>query len=243
MSAGCCGTKKQKTSSQSNASSNEANNEELSTEIAQNSSLQNEHNHCKAKIIHPEMAYYCFDVICSQLHRTNPLKTPQFTNDEYPLFVTWKIGKDKRLRGCIGTFSAMNLHAGLKEYAMTSAFKDTRFNPITADELSKLYVTVSILRHFEEASDHLDWVIGVHGIRIEFHVENSRSRRSATYLPEVASEQGWDHIQAIDSLLQKGGFKGVVTPEVRHSIKVVRYQSEKVSVSWQDYWVKWCNGK
>lgn len=36
-----------------------------------------------------------------------------------PLFVTWKIGKDKRLRGCIGTFSAMNLHAGLKEYAIT----------------------------------------------------------------------------------------------------------------------------
>ena len=75
-------------------------------------------------------------------------------------------------------------------FALFSAFKDTRFNPITADELSKLYVTVSILRHFEEASDHLDWVIGVHGIRIEFHVENSRSRRSATYLPEVASEQG-----------------------------------------------------
>jgi len=124
-----------------------------------------------------------------------------------------------------------------------SAFKDTRFNPITIDELSKLYVTVSILRHFEEASNHLDWEIGVHGIRIEFHVDNSRSRRSATYLPEVASEQGWDHIQAIDSLLRKGGFKGVVTPEVRHSIKVVRYQSEKVSVSWQDYWVKWRNGK
>jgi len=240
MSAGCCGAKKQKTSSRSSASSNEANDDEISTEIAQNISLQNGYH---SKIIHPEMAFYCFDVIFSQLHQTDPPKTPQFTNDEYPLFVTWKIGKDKRLRGCIGTFSAMNLHAGLKEYAITSAFKDTRFSPITADELSKLYVTVSILRHFEEASDHLDWEIGVHGIRIEFHVDNSRSLRSATYLPEVASEQGWDHIQAIDSLLRKGGFKGVVTPEVRHSIKVVRYQSEKVSVSWQDYWSKWRNGK
>jgi hypothetical protein len=36
-----------------------------------------------------------------------------------PLFVTWAIGKDKRLRGCIGTFSAMNLHSGLREYAVT----------------------------------------------------------------------------------------------------------------------------
>lgn len=36
-----------------------------------------------------------------------------------PLFVTWKIGRDKRLRGCIGTFSAMNLHSGLREYTLT----------------------------------------------------------------------------------------------------------------------------
>lgn len=36
-----------------------------------------------------------------------------------PLFVTWKIGKDMRLRGCIGTFNAMHLQAGLREYAAT----------------------------------------------------------------------------------------------------------------------------
>ena len=36
-----------------------------------------------------------------------------------PLFVTWKVGKEKRLRGCIGTFSDMNLHNGLREYAVT----------------------------------------------------------------------------------------------------------------------------
>ena len=36
-----------------------------------------------------------------------------------PLFVTWKIGKDKKLRGCIGTFNEMHLHQGLREYAVT----------------------------------------------------------------------------------------------------------------------------
>jgi len=35
---------------------------------------------------------------------------------------------------------------------------------------------------------------------------------------------GWDKIQTIDSLLRKGGFKGTVTPEVRRSIRLVRYQ-------------------
>lgn len=36
-----------------------------------------------------------------------------------PLFVTWKIGHDHRLRGCIGTFTAMRLHKGLKEYTLS----------------------------------------------------------------------------------------------------------------------------
>ena len=46
---------------------------------------------------------------------------------------------------------------------------------------------------------------------------------------------GWDKIQTIDSLLRKGGFKGQVTPEVRRGIRLVRYQSEKVTVAYADY--------
>jgi AMMECR1 domain-containing protein len=105
------------------------------------------------------------------------------------LFVTWKIGKDKRLRGCIGTFNAMNLQSGLREYAVTSAFKDSRFSPVTREEFPKLSVSVSILRHFEDGDDYLDWEVGVHGIRIEF-INEKGNKRTATYLPEVASEQG-----------------------------------------------------
>jgi uncharacterized protein (TIGR00296 family) len=63
-----------------------------------------------------------------------------------PLVVTWKTGRDQRLRGCIGTFSEMNLHNGLKEYALTSALKDSRFDPITREELPRLTVSVSILQ-------------------------------------------------------------------------------------------------
>ena len=46
---------------------------------------------------------------------------------------------------------------------------------------------------------------------------------------------GWDKIATIDSLLRKGGFKGNVTPEVRRSIRLVRYQSEKMTMGYQDY--------
>lgn len=47
----------------------------------------------------------------------------------------------------------------------------------------------NISQNFEDADNYLDWTIGVHGIRIEFLNERG-SKRSATYLPKVASEQG-----------------------------------------------------
>ena len=48
-----------------------------------------------------------------------------------PLFVTWKIGKDKKLRGCIGTFSALNLHQGLREYSISRyVLFDMIFSPL-----------------------------------------------------------------------------------------------------------------
>lgn len=50
-------------------------------------------------------------------------------------------------------------------------------------------MSVSILRHFEEGNNYLDWEVGKHGIRIEFYSEKGY-KQSATYLPEVALEQG-----------------------------------------------------
>ncbi|XP_015788492.1 AMME syndrome candidate gene 1 protein [Tetranychus urticae] len=181
-----------------------------------------------------DMCFFCFDVLFSHLHSTEPPKSPPFPSESYPLFVTWKIGEDKKLRGCIGTFNAMNLQLGLREYAVTSAFKDSRFAPITKEEFPKLHVSVSILRHFEDGDNYLDWEIGIHGIRIEFYTEKGY-RRTATFLPEIAPEQGWDRCQTIDSLLRKGGFKGPISPNVRSSIKLTRYQSEKITVSYQEY--------
>ncbi|XP_033231391.1 AMME syndrome candidate gene 1 protein homolog [Belonocnema kinseyi] len=224
MAAGCCGTKKQKLNN--------------SNVPCDGSVMQNGTQTRNPPIVHPDMGFFCFDVLYCQLHQLDPPKAPNFCNDAFPLFVTWNIGRDMRLRGCIGTFNAMHLHAGLREYAATSAFKDSRFNPISRDELPRLHVSISILRHFEDGADYLDWEIGVHGIRIEFHNEKG-SKRTATYLPEVAKEQGWDHIQTIDSLLHKGGYKGLVTPEMRRSVKLTRYQSEKVTVSYQEYMNHW----
>ncbi|CAN9509428.1 unnamed protein product [Ophioblennius macclurei] len=185
-------------------------------------------------VVSAEMCCFCFDVLYCHLYGHHPPRTPRFTNDPYPLFVTWKIGRDKRLRGCIGTFSAMNLHSGLREYTLTSALKDSRFPPMTRDEMPRLFCSVSLLTNFEDVGDYLDWEVGVHGIRIEFFNEKG-SKRTATYLPEVAEEKGWDHIQTIDSLLQKGGYKAPITNDFRKTIKLTRYHSEKMTMGYAEY--------
>ena len=46
---------------------------------------------------------------------------------------------------------------------------------------------------------------------------------------------GWDRVQTIDSLLRKGGFKGPITNDVRRSIRLTRYRSEKITFSYTDY--------
>jgi uncharacterized protein (TIGR00296 family) len=206
----------------------------------------------KYSIVHADMIFYCFEILGNYLfngkhhlgkHSTSSQLVPSSSSslipstipsDPYPLFVTWFIGSDKQLRGCIGTFSPMNLHQGLREYALTSAINDSRFSPISRDEYPLLSCAVSILTHFEPCSSYSDWDIGLHGIRIEFLNERG-SKRSATYLPEVAHEQGWNHIQTLDSLLRKGGYRAPITSDMRKSVQVTRYRSEKLTLHYNDY--------
>ena len=75
--------------------------------------------------------------------------------------------------------------------------------------------------------------MGIHGIQIEFYDGNSR--KTATYLPEVAQEQDWTKVRTVDSLLRKGGYSGKVTEEFRRTIRLMRYQSEKCVITYDEY--------
>jgi len=49
---------------------------------------------------------HCFDTLMAGLDKKELPKYPSSQPDpEYPIFVTWTIGKDEDLRGCIGTFA------------------------------------------------------------------------------------------------------------------------------------------
>lgn len=154
-----------------------------------------------------------------------------------PLFVTWKKlhrGETYHLRGCIGTFSPLQLQDGLREYSLISALRDSRFDPVELDEVPQLQVGISLLMHFEDGADWQDWTVGKHGISIKF--SSARGKRfSATYLPEVASEQGWDVPETLESLVRKAGYRGPVNAQLLESIKLTRYQSQKTSLTYAEY--------
>eukprot|EP00898_Chlorokybus_atmophyticus_P005441 jgi/Chlat1/5899/Chrsp4S06399 len=183
-----------------------------------------------------EMAVYCFDTLLAHYSGTD-IAAPLFQDAHYALFVTWKRlsrNGDTRLRGCIGTLEARRIVPALKEYALTSALRDRRFSPIAHHEIPHLECTVSLLFSFETAHDHLDWEVGKHGLIINF-TDSYGNQRSATYLPEVASQEGWSRQEAIDSLMRKSGHNGAITESLRRSLHVTRYQSSLHTMSYGEY--------
>eukprot|EP00301_Raphidiophrys_heterophryoidea_P011874 c18109_g1_i1.p1 GENE.c18109_g1_i1~~c18109_g1_i1.p1 ORF type:complete len:237 (+),score=48.74 c18109_g1_i1:107-712(+) len=179
-----------------------------------------------------EMCGFCFDSLHLHFGLVNQRAFEVDSTVEFPLFVTWT--KAGALRGCIGTFSAQPLRAGLQDYAITSAFRDTRFNPMTKNEIGQLECAVSLLYNFQPAKDAYDWVIGIHGIRIEF-IDGSGRRYGATYLPEVAKEQGWDHDACLKSLVKKAGFTGQYNKQLVQNISLTRYCSSKAHLDHKTY--------
>ena len=177
---------------------------------------------------------YSFDTLLKNLDKNseiNPKFPEKFKGKTYPLFVTWKIGKEKDLRGCIGTFQSSDLEKNLKEYSLIAAFQDPRFEPIELKEFKDLNCGISLLVNFEDVNNIYDWEIGKHGIQIEF---NKGRYYRGTYLPQVAKEQGWNQKETLQSLIMKAGFYGSLD-EVESLIKLTRYESIKVDMSYDEY--------
>lgn len=62
---------------------------------------------------------------------------------------------DGSLRGCIGTFmpTRSNLALEIRDNAIAAATQDPRFEPVTAEELDDIEVTVDILSEPEKVTD------------------------------------------------------------------------------------------
>ena len=182
-----------------------------------------------------EFCYICFESIIANLEKSRNFQIYRYFSrrsnqrDQYPLFVTWK--KNNQLRGCIGTFQHNPIYMGLKKYSRSAAFEDSRFPPITKEEVPSLSCTVSILHDFEDASDAYDWTVGKHGIILTI-----KNIYSATFLPEVMTENHWSKDETLKQLAIKSGYKGNIDKAfLKSSCKVRRYQTSSITATYEQY--------
>jgi AmmeMemoRadiSam system protein A len=100
-------------------------------------------------------------------------------------FVT--LHKNGRLRGCIGKFNPdYPLYLVIKDVAILSAYHDNRFPQIELEEMTDIDIEISVMTPFKKIRDISDIELGKHGIYI------MKGNKSGTFLPQVATETGWN---------------------------------------------------
>ena len=116
-------------------------------------------------------------------------------------FVTLK--KNGNLRGCIGLFEPdFPLYEVLQKMAIAAATQDNRFTPVEKDELKDIKIEVSIMTPKRKIEDWKTIELGKHGVLIK------KGLNTGTFLPQVATETGWDLDEFLNQLcVQKAGLQ------------------------------------
>jgi len=114
------------------------------------------------------------------------------------VFVT--LNKNGNLRGCIGhILPRESLCNAVMDNTVNSSTKDMRFAPVSKDELSEIDIDISVLSPIKKISGLEQFIPGLHGIIIRMGGMN------AVFLPQVATEQGWDKDETLNHLCRKAG--------------------------------------
>jgi AmmeMemoRadiSam system protein A len=105
------------------------------------------------------------------------------------------------LRGCIGRMRTDEpLPSTIIAMALSAAFDDPRFPPLRLEELATIDIEISVLSPFEPCKAS-EVEPGLHGVYL------SRAFHSGVFLPQVASEQGWNREELLTQLCLKAGLE------------------------------------
>jgi MEMO1 family protein len=108
----------------------------------------------------------------------------QGMNQPSGAFVT--LTKKGQLRGCIGSFSASKpLYQVVQDMAVAASNNDTRFDKVSANEIDKIDIEISVLTPMKKIASIDEIVLGRDGIYIK------KGFDAGTFLPQVATETGW----------------------------------------------------
>ena len=124
--------------------------------------------------------------------------TPRL-KQKFGVFVS--LHKNKQLRGCIGNFEPVTLYKAIMKQVIESATCDPRFDPMTASEEPAVHIEISVMSPMKQVDSYKDIIVSMHGVYIR------KERNAATFLPQVAPEQGWDRDTMLEYLCQKAGLE------------------------------------
>ncbi len=127
-------------------------------------------------------------------------KNHQVFEEQRGVFVTLK--KDGELHGCVGLIEPpkISLAQAIQEMAVSTAFHDARFSPLTVDELNKIKIEISVLTVPKKIKSVAEIELGKHGVIVKSGWQNG------VFLPQVALETGWSKEKFLNELChQKAG--------------------------------------
>jgi AmmeMemoRadiSam system protein A len=126
-------------------------------------------------------------LVCRLQNKPLPKFSPQDSALQQKLgaFVTLK--NHGQLRGCIGCFNPDKpLYQVVQEKVVDAGINDPRFYPVDVDELKNLSIEISVLSPNIKIDDWRKIKLGKHGVVVQ------KGSRGGTFLPQVATETGWD---------------------------------------------------
>ncbi len=119
-------------------------------------------------------------------------------NREAGAFVT--LTSKRHLRGCVGyTSAAKPLYETVRDTAILAATRDTRFEPVSREELGEIDYEISVLSPLRRVLDVDEIVVGRDGLLVK------NGGYEGLLLPQVAEEYGWDRIQFVEQTCVKAG--------------------------------------
>jgi uncharacterized protein len=103
------------------------------------------------------------------------------------------------LRGCVGYVApAVPLYRTVAETARGAAFEDSRFWPVTHDEVPEVQISLSILSPLRPIHPN-EIEVGRHGLLVTLGTHRG------LLLPQVPVEHSWDRARFLDETCRKAG--------------------------------------
>lgn len=135
------------------------------------------------------------------------LERPKPLLEKRGAFVTLRRGAF--LRGCVGyTANIKPLAEAVRDNTINAAFRDSRFEPVKAEELPEITIEISALAPGDSPESPMravhsidEIVIGRDGVCIERDGE-----KGGLLLPQVAAEHGWGVEEFLDAVCHKAGY-------------------------------------